>query len=381
MKQKPSLSVAIMTHPERLELAQELQEHIGAGEITGVEKDTLWGAAQAAWRNHDPDCDYHLVIQDDIWANQTLVDDVRHLLSHFQRSVILSLTDNNPRKKHRWKQSRRANNARALVMPVPMISEWLDWCEQNVFESFKPDDVRLSIFLSERNGVIYYPNPPLVYQRKAPSVYRRRKPYGRDWEFIGDKSVYDYDWTDDIENRIVNRRPQRPMLYDWVTGKMILEYPEGAVFPNNDVINEPNIRPFTSLDMRPSRIASMDGTAIFMPPFYDMPMQEFLLLEAGAYHVNLKARMGHILGGQRRGLLKYAPNDDKIPPGGGAGTIEFWRGQEMLHQMKIGLYFSTSNKIREFSFSVNETTPVGVRIWSHLWGNMAVQFEYNLTRG
>ena len=360
----PSLSAAIMTHPERLHLAQELQAHIGMGVICGLTQDTLWGAAVESWTTHD-DSDYHLVIQDDVWCADTLISDVQYVLQHFDTPVFLSLMDNIPRKGFRWRRSQRVNNARALIMPTSYIDKWLSWCANNVLPTFKPDDVRLSAYLSETGHVIHYTNPVLVYQRHVPSVYRRTKAQVRSKGFIGERAIDSYQWAYSAQSEAQNRIPERPILYDWMTQQIQLLYPAEAAFTNPLVAEEPNIRPYTSSDER-SGIQTQHNEAIFLPAFTDFDVTESHQLQAGSYEVTVSARMGHLLGGQR-GALK----------GSGAGLLELREAHQTLHQLRIPLRFNTVSKTRIFDLSFIEPVQLHARISNRLNGNMGVQFQYD----
>ncbi|MEY9854235.1 hypothetical protein ABH923_003913 [Leifsonia sp. EB41] len=81
------LSAAIMTHPRRLEAAQELQSrHPGLHLQIVMDPDpegppSAWRTARVAWATASPQATHHLVLQDDVATSDDFEERVRHLIA------------------------------------------------------------------------------------------------------------------------------------------------------------------------------------------------------------------------------------------------------------------------------------------------------------
>ena len=369
-----------MTHPDRIDLARELQAQIGTGDIVGTYQESLWGAAKVAWLSYNPRKTHHLVIQDDVWANDSLVEDTEFLLNLFDEEVALSLADNRPANGVRWKKSFGVNNGRALVLPTKLIPKWILWCENNILPDFSPDDIRLAIYLREHRIPILHPNPPLAYQRLVPSIYQKGKIDRNKQAHIGDASVHDFDWVDGKVRDWSKNKLQVKLTHQWAMGRLHLLYAKDAKFSNPNILKSTNIEPFDSLEKTQDIIGTRKKTALLIPSFDDMPPFYYRTLEAGKYQVVVRATVGHVLGGTGRIPKDAKHNNVKVKPGGGAGVVELWAGDDMVHQLKVGVYYNTATKSQMFQFELHETKVLQVKVWSHVWGNMAVQFQYRFAK-
>jgi hypothetical protein len=140
------LSVSVMAHPKRSHLVAGLIEALGIGDDRMVldRKNDRWDTGRRAWEAHDPDADWHVVIQDDAIACADLVAGLARALDHVPAECIVSpyVGTRRPakRKVERAVDAARAADASWIVMqalnwgvgiaaPVWTIPEMVAWCE------------------------------------------------------------------------------------------------------------------------------------------------------------------------------------------------------------------------------------------------------------
>lgn len=371
-----SLSVAIMTHPERLEMAKELQSHIGAGKITGIEETTLWGAARKSWLNYGG-VDYHMVIQDDVWANPTLIEDVRHVLSFIPDRTIVNLADLTPRRKYRWRASQLMGNARAIIMPVSMIAHFIEWCDEHIVPAITADDFRFSVYCHEHSVPIYYTNPTLVYQREVPSIYKRASYIRRKSRHIGDNSIRDYDWSDIVTNPVKTHDKNKPLMFDYARGEMTFCYPEGAIYPNPNIVSLHNILPFQGMFAAEGWLGTGEARALLIPPLYHYV--ESVKLPSpldGKFAFEMDARIGHNLGGQNKKLKADFEAAGFTPKrGGGFVNLIIRLGHRELFNRSRSLYFNHTRTQKTFTAMCSNVDHIEIDIESKFWGNAGVMLD------
>lgn len=194
--------------PERLEAARRLQAQLqdgGAGElwewvhiVEDWEKAGPWGCAKRAWaQGADTDATHHLVIQDDAIICRDFVPGLLRVIAG-QPAHVLSLFHGKRKKLHgalRWGIVEGPYGL-AVVMPTPMIREFLDWQDANVHPSLHHDDGRIGLFLTQTGRDVRVPFPNVVDHRAdLKSVMShpsgRVSPY-----YIGDGSPLEIDWSD-----------------------------------------------------------------------------------------------------------------------------------------------------------------------------------------
>lgn len=379
MSSLPSLSVAIMTHPERLEMAQELQKHIQGGVIRGIDQNTLWGAAVASWASYDPACDYHLVIQDDVWANKTLIDDVRYILQYAPETSPVNLADKTPSPRFRWRRERRMGNARGIAMHTSMIGDFLVWCEEHVLSDIRADDFRFSLYCTEFDIPVYYANPPLVYQRPVWSVYKQAPYIQRKEHHIGEVDIKSFDWN--AENTNPYRRGyKRPVFYDYATGKLRLACMPHHYFIKGNIKNRQNIVPYQALEFDDFKLTTGNDIGLLMPAFSRYTSEgEYNVLPAGQYTCTADLRVGHTLGGQNKNI-EVPDRFKRFRQGEGFVVFRLMVGGEQVNKMRFNLYYNHTGRSITFAVDARIDSKVWVEIESNFWGNVGIHFVYDFAK-
>jgi hypothetical protein len=85
------LSVSIMAHPSRALWVQELWNAIGPVPTAWDEKRDEWDTGRRAWELHNPNADWHLVLQDDVLVTADLLSRTTELLTGLEHNGPVSL--------------------------------------------------------------------------------------------------------------------------------------------------------------------------------------------------------------------------------------------------------------------------------------------------
>ena len=150
---RAKLSVTIMAHPVRKESAEELQAALG-GDVTIVydanpvpSKDPKqrWATGKAAWEAHDPDADWHMVIQDDAIPSKDMIAGLEYALGQFdgeglvsaytgtgrpdQKNVKMAI-ETAEKHKYSWISTWSLNWGVAIIAPTSTIPAMLKWCSR-----------------------------------------------------------------------------------------------------------------------------------------------------------------------------------------------------------------------------------------------------------
>lgn len=179
------VSAAIRAHPSREDLVTELCGALDKPtEVVWDRHGDDWDTGVRAWRAHDPDADWHLVLEDDAVVCRDLLTGLERMLDLVPDESVVSLyLGDNPT----WKteMTRRAGATgtalvpmRALVWgvaiaaPTATITDMLDWCEA---DHTSPYDHRIGRYYERRLGwPAYYTWPSLVDHRQVPSLLGHR---------------------------------------------------------------------------------------------------------------------------------------------------------------------------------------------------------------
>ena len=380
------MSIAIMTHPDRLDMAKELQEHIGGGVITGVEEKSAWACCRVSYEAYDPEYDFHMVIQDDVWCESTLIEDTRYLLSLLDTPEILSLQDNHLVKDAPWRVASGLNNSRCMVVPSDIVEDWLAWDEANVLSDLRPDDIHMTLFAVAHNKPIYFVNPQLVYQKDVWSVFNEAESTWKAGYYIGDRDVKSVGWdtADILKQR--NKPPQAAgLLHKWALGKIDLVYLPTAKFTKSWFLGRKNIRPFEDNDIIITRnsVYKNPKAAITLSPFEDADIPITINANKGKYKMQYRVIFSHL---GEKNTLEDLPegirDTDKLIKSPSSGSIAFIVKSDgnAIAEVDAGIFFNTSIRNGEFYLELDTDSVISLHINSSVWGNMAVEFAFNLAK-
>ncbi len=184
------LSISVMAHPSREKYFGYLKKQLGNSPISIDTGFGIWENCKRAWRMHNPDADWHVVIQDDALVCENfrsmaekIIDSNRHhknIMFNFyfgNRKAFKDIAAQGLKNKHIIMN--RLNWGIAICLPVDLIEEMIAFGDRiNVPQ----DDARIQRFLMSRRIMTYFPMPSLIDQRSGePSLVgdpgRGRKAY------------------------------------------------------------------------------------------------------------------------------------------------------------------------------------------------------------
>lgn len=166
-----------MAHPSREKHFQYLRDKLGNVPFSIDDGRGLWGNAKRAWEMHDPDADYHVVIQDDAYVCDNFKERAEEILSR----EIPSQFAGSPMA-YSFYFGKRYNLAGdgkkglrdgfvikngmywgvAMCLPTKKIKQMLEFAEK---QTARGDDTRIGRFCEFINMKVYYPIPSLVDHR------------------------------------------------------------------------------------------------------------------------------------------------------------------------------------------------------------------------
>lgn len=215
-----TLSVAMMAHPKRRALAEQILSRLDRQDVQVVwdEKDNRWDTGRRAMLAYDPACSHHAVIQDDVLVCRDLFAGLRVALEHVPDNVpvcgyvgrvrpyaeMVTLAAMRARAQGAsWLQMHTLNWGPLIAVPTREIPDMIEHCDK--LTEIANYDRRLSRFWElVRKVPIWYTWPSLVDHADGPSLVKGRFGVDRSGRmvsrvahsFIGeDSSALDVDWT------------------------------------------------------------------------------------------------------------------------------------------------------------------------------------------
>ena len=183
---KPLLSIAIMAVPERKAWAEELSLKLDAPISWDVDR-VIWNTCKGAWKLHNPEAKYHLVVQDDAIVCDDFRNEAERFILETEKREGADIThafyfyygNHNGFKTLKEEQDAIQNgyllkthgmNGVAICMPTSLVAGLIQFGD-----SYGPwqDDEKISQFLKLTNAKVWVPFPTLVdHRRKAenPSI-------------------------------------------------------------------------------------------------------------------------------------------------------------------------------------------------------------------
>lgn len=188
MKKTPinKLSIVIMAHPDRKEMAELLSAGLGGIPIVWDEKNNVWDTCKRAWQAIDKTAEYGLVLQDDVIpctefvrrAESLLTED--YLYNFFIHSGFVAKVEKAISDGQSGFFTSSIFGEIALCMPIKYINGMINYCESKKAQS----DTVISSWAITNKVKIYYPIPSLVDHRAGDSIFlkntgqpQREKPH------------------------------------------------------------------------------------------------------------------------------------------------------------------------------------------------------------
>lgn len=181
-----------MAHPARGEHARRLSADLGVP-VTWDEEgppsgagDRVWRTARRTWLAHDPDADWHVLIQDDAYPCPDFLAGLAAALERVPTPAIVSpylgkgrnvpnrwaaMADRADAQLASWVRSTKVMWGVCLAAPVSLIPDMVTWCDR---KAGMPDDMRLSSWAQRHHVEVWYTWPSLVDHGTEASLTKHR---------------------------------------------------------------------------------------------------------------------------------------------------------------------------------------------------------------
>lgn len=182
-----------MAHPSRVEYFGYLRDTIGDCTIPISVDDGcgIWENCKRAWRAHDKDADWHLVLQDDAIICENFKERLQDVIikakekkcvaSLFFGKRTLLMDVGKEGMKHGFVIKGMLHWGLAICLPVELIEPMIRFGDKM---NIPQDDARISNFLMKRKIGIYYPLPSIVDHRITKSLVGDLGPARVAYKFI-----------------------------------------------------------------------------------------------------------------------------------------------------------------------------------------------------
>jgi len=225
------VSFSIMAHPDRAEHVHRILAAMGDVEVPiasdnegppSGNADRVWRNARAAWLLHEPDADWHVLLQDDAVLCRDFAAGMSEALRHVQGPAVVSPYLGNGRTvPTRWATLADAADARgaawirtsklmwgvSIAIPTLLISDMIKHADTR---AGVPDDMRVAGW-AEKNGIdVWYTWPSLVDHRQVPSLTKHRA-HDRYARRHHTESAMSIDWSGPVitDTMLTRRRASR----------------------------------------------------------------------------------------------------------------------------------------------------------------------------
>lgn len=164
-----------MAHPSRMEYIPYLKEKLGDVPVSVDTGFGIWENTKRAWLLHNPEAEYHCVVQDDIIIGKDFRKRAQKLLKkdriynfyigksiRIGREIDEALEKNKP-----YLIKDRLLHECCFAMRVKRIPDMLTWCETHNPTS----DRIITDYILARKLTVYFPLPSLVDHRDLESLH------------------------------------------------------------------------------------------------------------------------------------------------------------------------------------------------------------------
>lgn len=214
---------------------------------TDLEK--VWANARRTWETHDPEADWHMLIQDDALVVPDLLAGLEKALEHVPPDVIVQPYVGTKRPNvglvdakvaaaeavdASWIRMRSLMWGVATVVPVREIPQMIEWCSRRERRGWS-DDKRVGRYFRDVKGwPTLYPWPSLVDHRQGPSLCGHDDG-GRRARRLWPRSALLRDWSGPVVDDV---RPNRFVRSQAVKTRVRMSHPRGRgarLIPEHDV--------------------------------------------------------------------------------------------------------------------------------------------------
>ena len=155
-----------MMHPKRIGNLEYLKERLGDVPVSMDTDENIWHTCRAAWEMHDPNAEFHLVVQDDAIICDDFLNRAESVLTEGAHSFYFGY------RKNYVEQVAAALPTGEIVLPylhwglavclptahIRPIIRWGNGCDLPPHH----DDTRIKTYLRSRGMTIRYPLPSLI---------------------------------------------------------------------------------------------------------------------------------------------------------------------------------------------------------------------------
>jgi len=225
------VSYSIMAHPDRADHVDQIIESFDASAVrvswdregpASGNADRVWRNARAAWLMHEPDADWHVLLQDDAVLCRDFAAGMSEALRHVPGPAVVSPYLGNGRTvPTRWATLAATADAHgaawirtsklmwgvSIAIPTLLISDMIRHADTR---AGVPDDMRVAGW-AEKNGVdVWYTWPSLVDHRQVPSLTKHRA-HDRYARRHHAESAMSIDWSGPVitDTMLARRRASR----------------------------------------------------------------------------------------------------------------------------------------------------------------------------
>jgi hypothetical protein len=208
------LSASIMAHPDRAPYVAELlagldrpvRVHYDTEGPPSGNADRGWRTARGGWVMHEPDADFHLLLQDDALISADLLAGLEQALEHVPADAVVSpYLGRGGATPHRWRRmaadadrlgaswvvSAKLMWGVGIILPVSRIGEMIDRADRLAGIT---DDMRVAGWAEKSRTEVWYTWPSLVDHRPVPSLTKHHaKERCAERHHAG--SALDLDWS------------------------------------------------------------------------------------------------------------------------------------------------------------------------------------------
>ena len=200
-------SISIMGVLERYSFIKEMLKKLPAHTNLILDRAHLgcWQTAKQAWNSYT-DAPYHMVLQDDILICDEFEQIVTNIINAAPNRFIslYSLRNVKPKKNDHW-ATRNETTAQGLIMPVPMIKEWMAWVNEYCLE--KPhsisdtDDLRMDLWMEFTGNRCWFVFPHIIQHIGTKSaLYGTTHVLPSPYYTNDTKKLLETDWTKGLSN-------------------------------------------------------------------------------------------------------------------------------------------------------------------------------------
>lgn len=185
------LSIAIMTHPARAEFIPYLKEKLGDVPVSIDTGFGIWENYKRAWLMHNPQAEYHCVVQDDLIIGKDFRKNAEAVLNQdmiynfyignrpkYQKALSAAIKNKTPFIAY------RIYHECCIAMRVDRIPDMLAFCD-----ALQPQNCRvLTDYVLARKLQVCFSLPSLVDHRDSPALspfHRGSYKNGAKW-FVGE---------------------------------------------------------------------------------------------------------------------------------------------------------------------------------------------------